>query len=200
VRIYTYVIAIDAGSAPNYDPPFVTLTVCKPRVRNRATIGDCVLAFAGGDVNPSDPHAVVWAGVVTEVIPFAAYWSDTRFKSKRPGRTPKPDNFYRPSRDGLVQVPNPVHGRDSISRDISGLNALVFDPAWRFGAYGPRLPTEFGLRMVGGRRGHRSRELSPDAWKRLRSWLDAQAPGIAQRSSWAKSCESPQRVSAKRKC
>jgi hypothetical protein len=46
MRVHTYVIATDAGSAPNYDPPFVTLAVCKPRIRRKADIGELVLAFA----------------------------------------------------------------------------------------------------------------------------------------------------------
>jgi len=183
VRVHTYVIRWDAGSAPNYDPPFVTLTVCKPRIRRKAEIGDCVLAFAGATINPSDPHVVVWAGVVAEVIPLAEYWNDKRFAGKKPGRTSKPDNLYRPTRKGLVQVPNLVHGRDGILVDISGINALVFNPAWRFGAYGPKLPAEFGLRMVGGRRGERVSELSPDRWKALRTWLEAtKAPATQKRN------------------
>ena len=200
MRIHTYVIAVDAGSAPNYDPPFVTLTVCKPRIRRKAVVGDCVLAFAGAGVNPSDPHAVVWAGVVTEIIPLTEYWNDPRFARKKPDRTSLPDNFYRPTHVGLVQVPNPVHGADSIPRDISGINALVFDPAWRFGAYGPRSPEDFGLRMVGGRRGERVSELSPDEWKTLRSWLDAQAAGVVQEIVKSKSCDSPKRSSRRGRC
>ncbi len=95
-------IAIDAGSAPNYDPPFVTLTVCKLRIRGKATVGDCVLAYAGARVNPSDLHAVVCAGVVSQIIPLADYWNDSRFAGETPDRTPLPDNFYRPFRNELV--------------------------------------------------------------------------------------------------
>lgn len=200
MRIHTYVIAVDAGSAPNYDPPFVTLTVCKPRIRKKAAVGDCVLAFAGARVNPSDPHTVVWAGIVSEVIPLAEYWNDRRFAGKKPDRTALPDNFYRPARGGFIQVPNTIHGEDSIFRDISGVNALVFDPAWRFGAYGPRLPTEFGLRMVGARRGERLSELSAQEWKRLRAWLDAQETGVLQKASVSGSCEPPRRTTRQRRC
>lgn len=178
----------------------MTLTVCKPRIRRKATVGDCVVAFAGVRVNPSDPHAVVWAGIVSEVIPLAEYWNDRRFAGKKPDRTALPDNFYCPIRDGFIQVPNPIHGRDSILRDISGVNALVFDPAWRFGAYGPRLPTEFGLRMVGGRRGERLSEFSAQEWKKLRAWLDAQAPGVQQMTSIQGSCAPPKRTTRQRRC
>ena len=51
MRVHTYVIATDAGSAPNYDAPFVTLAVCKPRIRMKAKCGDLVLAFAGKTLN-----------------------------------------------------------------------------------------------------------------------------------------------------
>ena len=202
MRIHTYVIAVDAGSAPNYDSPFVTLTVCKPRIRRKAVVGDCVFAFAfaGGRVNPSDPHAVVWAGIVSEVVPLAEYWSDRRFAGKKPGRTALPDNFYRPARGGFIQVPNPIHGEDSLLRDISGVNALVFDPAWRFGAYGPRLPAEFGLRMVGGRRGERICELATEEWRKLHRWLTAQTPGLAQNESSNRFCSPPKRAVRKRQC
>lgn len=200
MRIHTYVIAVDAGSAPNYDPPFVTLAVCKPRIRRKAEVGDCVLAFAGIGVNPSDPHAVVWAGVVKEIIPLAEYWNDPRFADKKPDRTRLPDNFYRPSHNGLLQVPNPVHGDNSVARDISGVNALVFNPAWRFGAYGPRLPAEFGLRMIGGRRGERISEVSADEWKAPRSWLDAQTQSVVQKETRSRPCDPPRRSSPKSKC
>jgi hypothetical protein len=200
VRIHTYVIAVDAGSAPNYDPPFVTLTVCKPRIRKKAVVGDCVLGFAGVRVNPSDPHAVVWAGIVSEVVPLAEYWNDRRFVGKKPDRTALPDNFYRPARGGFIQVPNPIHDEDSILRDISGVNALVFDPAWRFGAYGPRLPAEYGLRMVGGRRGERLSELSAQEWKRLQGWFDAQARGVVQRTSKPGSCAPRKHMTRQRRC
>ncbi len=95
-------------------------------------------------------------------------------------------------------MPNPIHGEDSIPRDISGVNALVFDPAWTFGAYGPRLPAEFGLRMVGGRRGERISELPPDEWRALQSWLDAQKLSVTHTEEKDRSCETPKRSLPKR--
>jgi hypothetical protein len=54
------------------------------------------LAFAGKQVNPTEPHSVVWAGVITEKMSFAEYWDDRRFAGKKPDRSEHPDNFYRP--------------------------------------------------------------------------------------------------------
>ena len=175
MRIHTYVIATDAGSAPNYDPPFTTLAVCKPRIRRKANVGELVLAFAGKSVNPYEPHSVVWAGVVAEKFTFADYWNDKRFQAKKPDRCTRPDNFYRPTTDGgLLWVENPVHGPEATQHDTDGLYVLAFNPSWRFGANGPPLPTEFGLRMTHGRRGERVMDLSDAERRRLETWLEQQ--------------------------
>ncbi|MFJ4431258.1 hypothetical protein ACIPZG_09820 [Pseudomonas sp. NPDC089395] len=79
MRVHTYVIATDAGSAPNYDPPAVTLAVCKPRIRKKAKVGELVLAFAGAKVNPTSRHSVVWTGIVSEILTFSEYDSHESF-------------------------------------------------------------------------------------------------------------------------
>lgn len=195
MRVHTYVIATDAGSAPNYDPPFVTLAVCKPRIRRKARIGDLVLAFTGRSVGP-EPHAVCWAGVVSEILDFSQYWNDRRFAVKKPGRTDVPDNFYKPTGDGGFKwQPNPVHGPEALGHDTGGRYVLVMNPAWRFGAMGPLLPESFGLRMTGGRRGERLSELTDAMWDRLEAWLNAQHLVEPVSISQARSCRSSPRTS-----
>jgi hypothetical protein len=175
MRVHTYVIATDAGSAPNYDPPAVTLAVCKPRIRKKAKVGELVLAFAGAKVNPTSRHSVVWTGIVSEILTFSEYWGDRRFASKKPDRTDVPDNFYKPTGNGgFAWQSNHVHGREAQIRDTGGLNVLVFDHVWRFGALGPVLPEDFGLRMINSRRGERVADLTDSMWQRLESWLNAQ--------------------------
>ena len=191
MRVHTYVIATDAGSAPNYDPPAVTLAVCKPRIRKKAKVGDLVLAFAGSAVNPISCHSVVWAGIASEVLTFTEYWSDRRFASKKPDRTDVPDNFYKPTRNGgFAWQPNPVHGPEAIDRDTGGLNVLVFDHAWRFGAFGHLLPEDFGLRMIVGRRGEKIGDLTDSDWQRLEIWLNAQPQATTEAASDHKSSRS----------
>lgn len=188
MRVHTYVIATDAGSAPNYDRPFVTLAVCKPRIRKKAEIGDLVLAFAGRRVNSKEPHCVVWAGVVSEKMSFADYWNDRRFAGKKPDKSGHPDNFYRPVGGRLLWVQNDVHRPEAIKRDTDGKFVLGFLPSWRFGAHGPLLPIKFGLRMVGGRRGERVSELSEPEWKRLKMWLDKNSAGDSSFPQSLKPC------------
>ena len=188
MRVHTYVIAVDAGSAPNYDRPFVTLAVCKPRIRRKAEIGEVVLAFAGKDVNPAEPHTVVWAGIVSEKMSFAEYWNDRRFAAKKPDKSDHPDNFYRPTDGGLLWVANDVHGPDATNHDTGGQFVLGFSPSWRFGAHGPLMPIEFDLRMVGSRRGERVADLTEPEWNRLRAWLDQNSAAVSSITQVSKRC------------
>jgi hypothetical protein len=101
MKVWTYVITVDRGAAPNFEPPETTLTVCKPGIRKWAKPGDVVLAFNGKRLNSTDTDSVRWAGVVSEVISLTDYWNDPRFDMKKPGGRPgTPDNIYRPTLTG----------------------------------------------------------------------------------------------------
>lgn len=171
MKAYAYVIATDRGSAPNYEPPCATLAVCKPDIRRCAPIGSLVLAFTGSEISP-EPHAVCWAGVIEDRLTFAQYWDDPRFDGKKPYRSATPDNIYRPNGKHIIQVPNTTHDDGNVVTDLSGQYVLLFDESWHFGAAGPILPSDFGLRMTGGRRRHRVHELSTLQWAALRTWLN----------------------------
>jgi hypothetical protein len=116
--VWTYVMTHDLGGAPNFEPPAITLTLCAPRVRLQARLGDLVIAFngktvrgvSGNELHP-ERHSVRWAGIIAEAIPLADYWDDLRFEGKKPGKSRGfPDNIYRLVLARLEQVPNPTHG------------------------------------------------------------------------------------------
>jgi hypothetical protein len=176
--VWSYVITVDAGGAPNFLPPATTMTLCKPKIRQRARQGDLVIAFNGQLLHP-EFHSVRWAGLVAEVIPLGDYWNDLRFDQKKPGKSQGlPDNIYRPTPDGLEQVPNATHQPHDKNTDVGGRNSLVFGNVWYFGAAAPILPAHFGLRMPeNARRGHRRTEIGQFAWNDLKVWLDAQGAG-----------------------
>ncbi len=174
MKVYTYVIATDAGSAPNYDPPCLTLAICKPKIRSTAEPGDLVLAFNGAALG-RNPHGVRWAGIVAEKLSFTDYWHDQRFAGKKPGACSRPDNLYEPAGLDFRQVPNSVHGPTSKARDLGGRFVLTFEPWWYFGNTAPILPSEFRLRMENGRRAHRVHTLSDSDWDRLERWLKNQS-------------------------
>jgi len=185
MKVFTYVIQYNSGAAPNYAGPMVTLAICKPQVRRLARVGDLVLAFSGSLMSP-EPHGVVWAGVVSEKLTFAEYWQDRRFATKRPGRCATPDNIYAPDGSDLRQVNNPVHGPLDAGRDLSGRFVLLFGKAWAFGEPHPLLLAEFGLRMVGGRRGHRVTVLDARRAAQLTRWLDQHSDSPAAGGSGAR--------------
>lgn len=191
MKVYTYVIVTDRGSAPNYDGTCVTLAICKPRIRLGAEVGDLILAFSGKSLNP-EPHSVCWAGVVKEKLGFDRYWDDPRFASKRPPKAFEiGDNIYRPKRGTIEQVSNASHDAGNAATDLSGKFVLCFDPSWVFRAAAPVLPERFGLRMTGSRRGHRVREIDPEAWKELRAWLNESRPATGSANPHqAQSCTS----------
>jgi hypothetical protein len=119
VKVYSYVIVTDDGGAPNFERPFTTLAICKPKIRLKAEPGDLVLSFTGAPLLP-EPHAVRWAGVVKECPTFAQYWKDKRFANKKPGAAKtKPDNIYCPQGSRLVQIPNEKHGLRNVRTDLS---------------------------------------------------------------------------------
>lgn len=177
MRVWSYVITTDRGSAPNFDPPAVTLTVCKPRIRRSAQVDDLVLAFNGKPLS-ANPHSVRWAGIVAEVIPLEYYWNDARFRSKRPERSAVPDNIYRLDQGTWVQVPNSTHDAENVKTDIWGANALIFGKAWYFGATAPELPSHHDLRVTANRRLEPLREICGEEWLELEAWLATHDVGL----------------------
>lgn len=186
MRVWSYVISTDRGSAPNYDDPAVTLAICKPRIREKAQPGDLVLAFNGRKLAPK-PHSIRWAGIVSEVLSLGDYWDDSRFHTKRPDRSDTPDNIYKWVDGHLSQVPNTSHDKCNIKTDIGGVNALIFSQAWHMGADGPELPEEFNLRVVANRRSEPLREMLPEQWIKLEDWLKKHDRGLPKPGKGLKS-------------
>lgn len=198
MKVYRYVIAFDEGAAPNYQAPMTTLAICKPRIRSGAQAGDLVMAFSAARLSP-EPHGVRWAGVVSEKLTFAEYWKDVRFAGKKPSRTQLSDNIYKPVDGGMMWVENRVHGPEDAAHDLSGGYVLCFRESWRFASAAPVLPEDFGLRIVGGRRGHRVSYLDDSVWLRLRRWLNGQAGASDELRLFGRKCRpAPNRAIARK--
>jgi hypothetical protein len=177
MKVWRYVLTDDTGTAPNYDPPCLTLALCKPKIRQGAQPGNLVIAFAGRALG-AHPDAIIWAGVVTESIGFADYWRDARFQSKK-GNPPKVlDNIYEPhpgEPDGFKQHPHAYHDKYSKEKDVGGRNALIFGgpDVWVFRNAPRILPARFGLSMGSARRGHQTSYIGDREWNELRAWLSS---------------------------
>ena len=83
-RLYSYVLRVDAGFAPNPYQGFCTLACCKPQIRLRADIGDWVIATGSNAKGKRRGEFLSFAMHVTEILPFQEYWNDPRFRAKRP--------------------------------------------------------------------------------------------------------------------
>lgn len=178
VMLWRYVIATNAGVAPNYDPPFVTLALCKPKVRKGAQKGDIIIAFEGSGeakrCNRSwNPNRLIWAGVVADKLTFSEYWNAKVFERKKPHKSPTPDNIYKPVRAGYERVENPSHGERSKATDLGGKFVLVMSPAWCFDE--TELPARFRHLNweLPNRRGHRTDEIDGRKAEALKDWLKA---------------------------
>jgi hypothetical protein len=58
-NIYVYKCVVDDGTAPCVDDGLLSMTVCKPKVRTLAKVGDIVIAF--GTNSPPAPNRLVYA-------------------------------------------------------------------------------------------------------------------------------------------
>lgn len=173
-RIFRYVVRYDAGTAPRPFGGMCSLAICKPKIRASAQVGDWIIGFRS-----KQPSHVVYAMQITEKLTLGEYWQDPRFEDRKPGKTPFPDNLYRPGRNGaLEQVPNPVHEQYDAAKDIRGRNVLLSSRYWYFGRDSVPIPTEL-IHLVHTTQGHvvHKQRRSTDI-KQLERWLRAWPVGI----------------------
>lgn len=83
-RLYSYVLREDTGFAPNPYHGFCTLACCKPRIRERAEIGDWIIGTGSSAKGKERGGHISYAMRVTDKLTFDQFWSDDRFLSKRP--------------------------------------------------------------------------------------------------------------------
>jgi hypothetical protein len=115
VTVFSYVIEHDLGFAPNPFHGFCTPACCKPFIRKNADIGDYVLGT--GAVRPKlRGHVTYWMRV-SEILTFDEYWSDPRFRRKRPAMSGTTilrygDNIYHRDDSGLLRQEDSFHSRE----------------------------------------------------------------------------------------
>ena len=181
-RLVSYVVASDNGLAPNITSGICTLTVCKPVVRQIAEIGQDYIV--GMSTAADGRNKVIYAMQVDEKIPYADYFKDPRFQSKKPDVDFKGDNFFS-GMNGKLEIAfgNAAHvGRpDAIRRDLKTPFAVVGHKFWYFGANAPELPGQLQSTPIAlpdrSRRGHRITS-DPAALKTFLDWLEKWPNGI----------------------
>ncbi len=160
-KLHTYVVRRDFGFAPNPFYGFCTLATCKPRVRKSAAIGDWVVGT--GSVTKWRPGQIVYAMRVSEAMTLQEYWSDPRFRVKRPNlraslKKAFGDNMYYWNSDTEQWHQMDSHhshedGRQNganIHRDTSVNRVLISEDFVYWGGDGPELLEIEGYRISKG--------------------------------------------------
>ena len=81
-RLYSYVVAIDTGFAPNPYHGYCTIACCKPSIRQFAEVGDWIIGTRSKSKGPE--FCATFAMQVGEILCRKDYWYDPRFESKKP--------------------------------------------------------------------------------------------------------------------
>lgn len=169
MKLYSYIVARDFGFAPNPFYQYCTLGPCKPIIRRCAEVGDWIVGT--GSKSRVNEGCLVFVMRVTETMSFNDYWSDSRFKHKKPNlRGSKKQAFgdniyYRDSATCGWHQEDSHHshrgGRpniDNINNDTKTDRVLISEDYIYWGGKGPQIPAKYrnfcGFDLCAGR-GHK---------------------------------------------
>ena len=152
-NIFSYIVARDYGFAPNPFHGICTLATCKPKLRDKAEVGDLIIGTGSAENKKSGE--LVFAMRVNEALSFDEYWNDPRFLNKKPKFTSLKraygDNVYHTSPDTGAWIQedshhsfeNGVQNVDNLSRDTSANKVLLAVDFVYWGGSGPKVPARF---------------------------------------------------------
>lgn len=183
MRVYSYIVAVDSGFAPNPFHGPLTLACCKPKIRQHALPGDIIVGLTRASLG----NRVVYVAKIDEKLTFQQYWADARFRRKRPNVASTRivdrcgDNIYEPvGHDRFRQLPS-AHSLgdrenpESKAHDLGGQCVLVASEFSYFGSDARPLPKELLDLVVG--RAHRCR--FPDAFvESVERWRQTLTKGV----------------------
>lgn len=179
-ELFSYVVARDYGFAPNPFQGYCTLATCKPDIRKAAKLGDWIVG-TGSKKNDLGRH-IVYAMCVTEAMTFNEYWSDSRFRSKRPDMHSSisrafGDNICHRDRSGCWYQHDSHHSfadrttnRTNIVRDTKANRVLVSDDFIYWGGSGPEIPLFSGHDICKNGQGYK-RKFPADVIDEFIDWI-----------------------------
>lgn len=163
MNLYSYKMDHDYGLAPNPFWGFMSLAVCKGKIRRNKNlqIGDWIIATGGKSLGYE--NCLIYAMKVERIITFDEYWNNPNYGCKIPvmnGTLSQlyGDNFYHTLADGrIVQEPS-AHSNPDFSpneshkeRDTTGKNVLLSNDFFYFGDKAPLIPQELHDVICNGR-------------------------------------------------
>jgi hypothetical protein len=149
--LFSYTVRSDDGAAPNPFGGMCSLAICKPGIRRAAQVGDWIAGLGSVNAPSGDlSQRLVYAMRVDEVIKLDEY--DRQAARRWPHRVPDLASLTLQARLGDCiydfghaaprQRPG-VHSAHDITRDLSGINALISWDFYYFGSGAIALPPEF---------------------------------------------------------
>lgn len=185
MTLYSYVIPVDDGAAPNPFWGTCTLVICKPKIRRTARVGDWIAA-TGSKHAPGRRdlgRRLVYAMRVTTSMTMREY--DEHVRSSLPEKLPDvgSQDWRRRVGDCLydfsgtrVRTRPGRHPPSFKSLDLGGKNALLSTDFYYFGADPVELPEEL-LPIVKQGNGHRASANDAHEEKFVR-WVRTLSPGL----------------------
>ena len=148
VRLFVYRIVTDAGTAPHISDGYLTLTICKPKIRKAAKNGDYVLSLVAqsnnamktlkkskGVTNEDKHFLAAYLFRVGDVVPMEKY--DEWCGAHAPHKLCTAEHFEGNAQynKNLKWRPGP-HGPGERNRNLSGCNSITSThfAAWKSSA------------------------------------------------------------------
>jgi hypothetical protein len=182
-KIYSYVLRIDDGAAPNPFWGLCTLTICKPAIRQNAQIGDWVIGTGSKNTKLKDgniydfSNRIVYAMKITNIKTLKEY--DTFCNKELQKKIPKwktndwrlrvGDCIYDYSKGLEPSIRKSVHNEENLKKDLSGINSLLSDHFYYFGEKSRPLPVEL-RELIKKNQGHKKIE-STNLIVKFEEWI-----------------------------
>lgn len=189
-RLFTYTIAVDAGSAPNPFNGMCSLAICKPQIRREAEPGDWVAGLGSKDAPGGDLSGhLVYAMKVDEVVSLEDY--DRLAPERWPHRIPNLKSMALQDRlgdciydfsNGSPKQRGGVHLPGDADVDLGGKNVLISRDFYYFGSRAKRLPDDL-LSICHQMPGRRSNANAP-YFKLFVEWVRSVALVPGQLYGW----------------
>jgi len=155
MKLYSYIVSHDTGFAPNPFFGYCTLACCKPPIRERAEVGDWIVGLEPKKTG----HRIVYFMRVDDKIPFDRYWSDPRFRNKRPRPDDEVvrkcgDNIYESLPGGEYRQLRSVHSKECTedpkkkAHDLKSKYVLISTTFSYFGSKTLPLPKQLAALVV----------------------------------------------------